>query len=131
LIGWNLVLGENMSKERFLEILQRDRNISADEAQRMLTGESPVRNFDPNLNPLEFICLFTLVLFESQAATPVSSKVKSETAQSSGSGSSWKVLRDDYLLGARMKDWDKEHSDDEVEQEIENDDEMEDEEESE
>eukprot|EP01122_Echinamoeba_exundans_P002339 TRINITY_DN12282_c0_g1_i1.p1 TRINITY_DN12282_c0_g1~~TRINITY_DN12282_c0_g1_i1.p1 ORF type:complete len:375 (-),score=122.42 TRINITY_DN12282_c0_g1_i1:17-1102(-) len=99
--------GENMSKEKFLEILQRDRNISADEAQKMLTGEAP-------------------------AADPVSTKVKSETAQSSSSGgSSWKVLRDDYLLGARMKDWDKEHSDDEVEREVENDEEMEDEDESE
>ena len=28
-----------------------------------------------------------------------------------GSGSSWSILRDDFMMGAKMKDWDREGED--------------------
>lgn len=33
-----------MSKEKFLELLQKDRSISADDAKKMLSGETAVRS---------------------------------------------------------------------------------------
>ena len=37
---------------------------------------------------------------------------KTEVKEEEEDESSWKILRDDFMMGAKMKDWDKEGSDD-------------------
>jgi len=54
----------------------------------------------------------------SKSSEPLAKKskteVKDEEAQDDPSAPSWGILRDDYMLGAKMKDWDKQSDDLEI-----------------
>lgn len=69
-----------------------------------------------NLDKSSFVQMLTgKPMNKSQSSEPVSKKAKVEVKdedEGDEKQSSWNILRDDYMLGAKMKDWDKDSDED-------------------
>ena len=77
---------KSIDKEGFLDVLSRNKGVSSVAAGKSSSDQQP-----------------------SRKKAKVATKVEDEEE-----ASSWSVIKDDYMLGAKMKDWDKESDTEEV-----------------
>ena len=78
---------KSIDKEGFLDVLSRNKGVSSAAAGKSFADQQPSR----------------------KKAKVAATKVEDEEE-----ASSWSVIKDDYMLGAKMKDWDKESDTEEV-----------------
>jgi len=67
-----------------------------------------------NMDKSSFVQMLTGKPISNSSEPPAKkskTEVKDEEAQDDPSAPSWGILRDDYMLGAKMKDWDKQSDD--------------------
>ena len=78
---------KSIDKEGFLDVLSRNKGVSSSAAAGKSSADQQ----------------------PSRKKAKVATKVEDEEE-----ASSWSVIKDDYMLGAKMKDWDKESDTEEV-----------------
>ncbi|KAK7104848.1 hypothetical protein V1264_019503 [Littorina saxatilis] len=91
--------------------VQQQQNIMGEKLSEAGSSERRRDKALGSLNKKSFLDL----LDNTKATKAQSTKLKREIKQETDDSGTWSILRDDFMMGARMKDWDKEDNDGEDE----------------